>query len=307
MSEDSDRISFSLRAVAVFSLFTALAAVTALVVVVGTDDPDALTVTALALAVLSFLVQLLLHGVQTVSAARQEDRFAKLYSGMESMLGRIVVQSETTGQTITTLNERVIEHVLTRAIEDRSGDTSETLNALSAQRLAHRVTRMLAQAQGDELLMRQLSDSSEARPDWLDPLYKNTFDSRDARLRADLTTFPTVDHLPAMTAVVENLGSDSLRDMARLAHDEEFFRRPGSHLKPGVFLSLPAPLLHLGLVNEMRDAAGWFELTERGRIVARMYTAGGEVPQEWRPTVEAFRTFSRNELGPPIPESTPHV
>lgn len=122
--EDRGKISIGLRGLSVTMAIIAIAALATTVVVASVRNADTLSVVALALAIIAFVVQIILYIVQQAAASSQGDRAADIYAQTARALASIEEKAEGTKQALGQMNDRLLTAALTKATAEAAASTS---------------------------------------------------------------------------------------------------------------------------------------------------------------------------------------
>ncbi len=149
-SSDAQNLRLSWRAVAITSFCTSIALAAVLVLVVRENNVDYLATLALALAVVTFVAQLIVFIAQTGASTQQVARAEELHGQTTQILASIVEKAEGTRQTVNYLNERVIGAAIAKALPSSGAADNEVSRDDVAKRLTNLLTRQVeAQARPD--------------------------------------------------------------------------------------------------------------------------------------------------------------
>ncbi len=300
--------------VAVASIVVALASLAALAVVASVKSADTLATVALGLAVIAFVVQLIVFIVQSQVASQQDLRAQEVYGSMMGVLAELRERTQGTQTAITSINERLLEHVLGKAI----GESGAPLGASSyapevARALSHLLTsnpgtgggpvatvsskprprgkpRKQSDAAGDWPTGRALGDP---RPDVGDLGFgRHTADLEDVAIARSLVTLPDDRaELERALAVAAELSPEQRFGLMRLAEDEVRSRRPSSSFAPGLATVYSEELERRGLIepSPYGTISGFYVLTPAGRAIARVLYADEAGPPELSEEIARLR------------------
>lgn len=272
------------------SVVVAIVAVSALAVVASIENASALATVALALALLSFVLQVLMFIVQSYATSSQMLEAQKIYSQMADALAEIKTRTESTQTTVEKVSDKLLEAILEKAAAE-SGSPVDFSPAT-----ARRVRDSLATES-------QFTGRGAYPPP--EP------DSRIVRL---LLTWPSEDEAAPIAQVLGELGEYEASGLARLASDELRTRAEGVPVGPGLYGAYSG-LKERGLIEFVpgyvdSDGDLLARLTEQGRMVARVFTATPPAPPHladlvreyvdpvWARAPDALRPPSRQEEAP---------
>jgi hypothetical protein len=269
----TDDFRFSSRTVAIVSSAVTVATLTTLVVTTGVRDADGLSTVALSLAIVSFAAQLLVFIVQTHSANEQELRSQRLYANMLGLLAQVGERTKGTHHAITMMQTEMLQHLLGKA---RSEADAAGLRPDEPQYDEH-----LA-----ESLARLWPDAPESAPS-----------REDERVIRDLSTFS--EDPSVVSDAVESLSAlpdEDLALLAELGRDERISRALGT--PPGLpSVGDPKQLFQSGLIRPFAlGKTHLWQLSPRGRELARVLLADGPPPEGLKVPVEAVRGRIVDEL-----------
>jgi hypothetical protein len=255
-----------------------LIALATLAVVAERQGNEALTTVVLALALLSFVLQILFFIVQAASASQQMVQGQELYGRTLAALATLSERADTTQRAV----ERLTQPGLGAAIEKGLGQTvierQPGSSAESTQEFARRVTENVFPYLPTETRGDDLGRSEEV------PVYpRRRYEPQDRDIVRLLETFPeTRDEALPYVAQLENMGSLDLWTLRGFGEDEIRTRRPDSSLAPGFFSDEPE-LTRAGFLVEAsprieHGGRPLLQLTDAGRSAARLLTAKGDIP-----------------------------
>lgn len=236
-----------------------LAALTTTVIVASIRDVDVLSVVALALAVVAFVVQILVYIVQSASTENQTQHWSNLYTQMTSALATIEEKSERTRDAVDRLDPARVRQAVDKAAseavsanEDGEGNRDGESPEQQMRSLSRRVSELLQTQQPS-----QSRQPSQPLQTFLDKPMTETEMRRAARAAAQLKESDIVS-------------------MRRLATDQRRQERDGTNQIGLAVVSRPDSLYEQGLV--VKRVVDWserpvFQLTELGQGVARVLLA----------------------------------
>lgn len=234
----------------------ALAAIATAVVVTSLRDADTLSVVALALAIISFVIQIILFIVQQASSANDARRSADLYAQTIRALASIEEKAEGTKQTVTQMNEQLLRVALTKATaeEAESGQSHPTSSREYVDRVVQRASEIVSSPAPASVAS---VDAGESRP-------RHSF--LDRKIDDSMTE--------AALVVARELKGIELTTIRRLARDQAVAEREGDPDRAGMStINEPKALHAKGLITRKR--VDWsrdpiYRLTPLGRDVARI-------------------------------------
>jgi hypothetical protein len=131
----------SWKAVAIGATTVALAALAGLAIVSTIKNADTLSVVALAVAIVAFVIQILVFIAQAAASSQQELRAQELYGSTMSILSTIEEKAEGTRRDVSTINEKMLGAILGKAIsETRISTSPESMDF--GEVVAEKVARM---------------------------------------------------------------------------------------------------------------------------------------------------------------------
>jgi hypothetical protein len=258
----------------------AVSSVAALIILIAIRQTDILSATALSLAILAFVLQLVVFIAQAWTSSQQSLHSQMLNTETRLLLTEVRASAQGMERMMTSQFERMLDHVLSSipgeldAVAAKSdggrngdGDMEATLRDLRGRlhgrwedemRNAFGTPRAAAESEPPPAA----SAESAAR---LSELQSYPGEG-EGRLALDvLRTLP-----PESVAMLRRYGEDEIRS---LAHGE----RPGLRGSHGVE-AYREPLVDAGLVRRQEGGSDRYQLTEAGRAVARLLVAAGDPP-----------------------------
>jgi hypothetical protein len=225
----------------------ALACLAALAVVASIKRAETLATVALALAVVTFVAQLIVFVVQAGAANQQMLQSRALHAQQLQLLGEMGERARGTEATVTRIDEHLLEAALAKS-PATAGDPRAIAMEVSA------LLNAPLQSTTDE------ASASPPAPEMRDPV-------RNERARARLESLPT-ENLQAALDALENLSPmarDALRDWGR---DEMNYE--GTSYTTGLTMSggPRQDVLDAGLVRASSRNQTLYILTEPGRDAA---------------------------------------
>ena len=235
----------------------ALTSLATLVVVASIKDVEALSTVALSLAVIAFVAQLIVFVVQTGAASQQMLQSRELHAELLRLLGEMGERAKGTEAAVTTINERLLEAALGKALGGREGTGPVDPRAIASQ-----VASMLNERAGESL----------RSPNEIVDLAA----SQAARER--LLSYPT-SASPDTVAVLETLSPQALGSLRAYGQDEVDYagRKIGPGWVPDRFAG-SSELISAGLLEPRASGSPIHVLSEAGREAARLLLAPGDPP-----------------------------
>lgn len=244
------------RSLAIWSVVVALISLTALAVVATVREADTLSVIALALAVLAFVVQINLYIVQNASAAEHAQRSGSIYSQTIASLAKLDAKSEGTRETVGQINDRLLEAILPKAISEATYVSATDPTQDFSQQIVSKTQQMM---EGQ----RQRDAAREVAPQVASPQLSSS--SIDAPI--------SPEQLQAALEVGKKMSTIQLYTIDYLGRDQQKQERRQTPERIGLSsVNSPKELHSLGLIEKV--PSGWrngpvFRLTPTGLNVAR--------------------------------------
>jgi heme/copper-type cytochrome/quinol oxidase subunit 4 len=274
-TQGQGQLTIPYRIVAIASLILTLTCLTTVVVVVSSKDADALSTVALSLAIIAFVVQIIVFIVQMTSASDQMVQAQQLYGSMRGLIGQIEERTAGTQASVQLMSDRMLEHVLGRAMQDTEESGLHVGNPGFTTSVAQRAAEL----------------ASESEPPDFPPRTSSV--EEDMRVLAKLASLPAdPGEVRTSLATLLNLTDLELRDLWRFVRDEVQYRQPNRSTGPG----LPSSYVQMGLVEKgLLEALDWVSngqsflgLSEAGRDAGRLLAAPGPIP-DGLPELEQIR------------------
>lgn len=270
----------SARTVAMGSTIVALTCLTTLAVVTSLEGGKGLETVALALAILAFVVQLIVFIVQGATASQQLLRNEELYGRMQDVLGRIHEKAAGTQAAVSRIEDRIFDSVA-KAVPQATGAGVDPSSPEFVEQVAYYVARTL---ESDAATAGGTDERAETLP--FPPRVPNPDDERVVQM---LRTFPPVDEARTALEIARELDALELLALLLLGRDELLSRSGASSFGPGL-RSASRPGLHdHGLIERVDWPEELYQLTEKGRRVARLLTASGPPPPDLADEVRALQ------------------
>jgi hypothetical protein len=284
-TEDNPGVaSISWRTIAFGAGIVAVASLIALSVISTQKNVEALTAVALALAILSFLMQIVFYIVQTQNAASQLRASEQTNIRTQGVLTEIGQRTESVETALGGQMEKMLDWFLSRVPDAareagaKSGGDPETLERLFDSRV-----RALREEWGRSQAQ-DAADATESTPRRRFRSAERTAEQMSTALRELGAPVSKKDQDKA-EATVNQLTEKSREGLVRLLADE------ASSLQSNQFLGLPegvvedaTTLARLGLIDAISDPMDppdptlrWVGLTPQGRLAARLLRDRGAV------------------------------
>lgn len=261
-------ISLSWSGIAFGAGALALASTSSLAIVTTLSHVNALATIALALAILSFIIQIGLFVAQSWTSGQQVLHSEELNSDTRAILAEVRENARGTNRLISDQFERVLTHLL----ETTKRTVNESIKGPEAERLNARLDRELRNT-----LRKQIS---------ADPFpFSRELSARERdRLRLLQTVPVDSAERAASDAVLGSLSPAATVDLGALAKDEISNLEGGFPSNRGLFRSLIPQvdeLLAAGLVEQVdrprifegaHPGQDYFVLTDKGRETGRLIT-----------------------------------
>lgn len=278
---DAGDLTLPYRAVALAAGLLAASCLTALVIVAAVKGSDALATTALALAVITFVVQLIVYVAQAEQTRRENELAQRLHAELRAGLADIRARAEGTESTMATINDKLLD----RALQQTGSSKLDFPPGFTRD-----VARNLA-----ELMERENDAPTETDAKSEFPA-KTWGPEEDERVVKMLTEWPETDEeFAELRESLGDLSPVSLAVLARVADDELKYRDPDLDLAPSVAapeFEGARPLYDRGLIeNYPQEAYGTklAHLTEKGRRIARVFLAKRDPPDEIADLINSIR------------------
>jgi hypothetical protein len=261
-------VSLSWSGIAFAAGAVALASTSSLAVVATLSHVDALSTIALALAILSFILQIGLFAAQSWTSGQQVLHSEELNSDTRAILAEVRENARGTNQLISDQFEKVLAHLL----ETTKRTVNESIKGPEAQRLNEKLDRELRSA-----LLEQNRTSRRRR---------SVLNDQEKGQLVTLQSYPSdPGELKASTSALGDLAPGATADLAALARDEIESLKDADPKRRGLFKSLipfADDLLTVGLVEKSNPPEGftelptyegedYFVLTDKGRQAARVF------------------------------------
>jgi hypothetical protein len=291
-------LSISYRIVALGSGLLAAGCLTTLIVVSALNDADALASTAMALAIITFIVQLIVYVAQAEQARRDNVLAQQLHKELSASLADLTARAHGTESLVESMNEKLLDKAL------RIAET-EGRDAVPAE-----FTRGLAQnfSGGRSPQSGAFDDTADESPF---PI-KTWGPDEDERILARLLRWPSdQEEEETFRGHIEGLTDEAAFMLRQFATDEAANRNPNSELAPSWFASpdgYAEELFDRGLIENFRGgvfANTLAHLTDAGRDAARAFTASGLPPEGLRDLVDEVREAANRWGNQTTPDGTP--
>lgn len=273
MNARDGTLRIPLVGLATASVVLALACLAVLAVVASVKNVDTLSTIALALAVVAFVAQLIVFVVQTGAANQQMLQSQHLHAELLSLLGEMRERARGTDETVSTINERLLEAALGKALGTGSGAGS------NARAIATEVAAIL-NASGEPIV------SQSSAP------FGNTIDQSAHEAAARLfQSFPDPSASERAVETLEDLSIPARLALTEFAKDERNYA--GTDLGPGIGADMPGgrELSDRRLVVPRTPQSSLYVLTEPARDAARILTADDEPPGHLADRIRELRSI----------------
>ena len=267
-------------------------------------DVDSLSVIALALATLAFVVQIILYVVQSNEITKSAIRSEEIYGATIKALASIEEKTEGAREAVTGSNARMLEALIGKSIPEAESagvalDSAEFSNALAARIDSYLTTNFRSEelAENAHRLMSRSSKSTTGS----NSTGERAIDKHRREHRELLEQFPkSASNFDAAVSVMSELDDESLEDLWRLWADERRYGLPAAdHVSGGLsFLSMATSMTLSGVGLVRRVAVEWdssssvIVLTDLGRTAARIL-ASDSVPDSQSEEVIGLRARLR--------------
>jgi hypothetical protein len=264
-------LKLPLGGIAIGAAALALTCLAALVVVASLKHAETLSTVALALAVVTFVAQLIVFVVQAGAASQQMLQSRALHAEQLQLLGEMGERARGTDATVTRIDERLLEVALGKTLGERDKTGAD------ARSIAMEVTALLnteADLPGQESIrnMVEILDSDASQ-----------------RARDRFEKFPA-ENAESLIPLLEVLSSAARIELVQWAEDE--IKYTGTNYPTGLGVS-DGPreeILRAGLVRLRRPGAQLYVLTDTGRAAAAVLMARDDpLPPEVAEAVHRLR------------------
>ncbi len=272
-------LKLPLGGVAIAAGALALTCLAALVVVASLKHAETLSTVALALAVVTFVAQLIVFVVQAGAANQQMLQSRALHADQLQLLGEMGERARGTDATVTRIDERLLEVALGKTLGERDKTGAD------ARSIAMEVTALL-NAEEDAPSLRRARMPRETRA-------PRALEMQDAdanrRARERLEAFPD-ENVEAAIATLEALSPDALAALTRWGRDEIQYAGTNYLTGLGVSDGPRREVLDAGLVCPRGPSSGLYVLTDRGRDAASVLIAPGDPPPDLAEAIYRLRS-----------------
>lgn len=276
-------LSISWKSVAISAIIAALAALILTAIVATIEKADTLSVVALGVATIAFVIQIIVFIVQAAAASEQSLRAQELYGSTLKVLAAIEEKTEGTSRTVSTINDRMLSALIEKAIPEAVASKGSINSPNFSAEVAERVVGLIAEAPDLRMQLFRESDSRSSE----EPLLRGS---------PKEITFPNGDDVRRILPKIADLApSDGLFDLRMLGRD---WTRYGTDSDlAGIPTVANAKRLHdRGLVRRVRrpwfSASPVFVVSQDGQLAARMLLSKdipSNVPTELVALREALR------------------
>jgi hypothetical protein len=271
-------ISVSWSSMAFSAGAIAIASTSSLAIIATLNRADALSTIALALAILSFIIQIGLFIAQSWTTGQQVLHSEEVNSDTRSVLAELRENARGTNQLISEQFEQVLGHLL----DTTKRTVNESIKGQEAQVLNERLDRELRRTLQNEAAshIKSTVRTRERRP----------LTEEENNVLSILTTpISDPETLERANSAVYSLTPAAIADLNNFANDHVSTLKTSG--VPGLFLSIVPHVYELvsaGLVQRSEPPEAWketypnqayFTLTPKGLEVARVFTAGNSSSQ----------------------------
>lgn len=253
------------RTLGLASFVVAVVAMITATVVVGLKGADALASIALALSILSFVVQIILFVLQANTSNQQLFQSQALNSETQKLLEEVRVRATSTQDLLSGQFNTLLEHALGIAADKaqaKTGINSDDLQSILRESL---VTTAVTQRQS----------AGASRTVLPSPPARRGPSETDRLVLAELEKPPTEKERADGLRAIRNLSLGALREFAKYVQDEYVSRRKGTAVGfVGEMNDGEAELVKAGILERTaHETGGQIVLTAKGRQLARVYAA----------------------------------
>jgi hypothetical protein len=289
---DSGTFSIPYRTVALAATLVSAASLTALVLVASLHGAEPLATTAIALAIITFVVQLIVYVAQSNQAQRDNDRSQDLHAQLQAALGHLTARAEGTQATVTTMSDKLLD----RALQQTGLSKLEDLPTGFTRDVARNLAELLnADPETD-------AAGGEVQPVHSEFLSKTWGPEEDARVMELMTHWPSnPDEIAEIKRDLEGLSDFAIYVLKKATEDEVKYRDPSALLRPSIpsaHIDSSEALYERGLLEELGMEAYGNEisaLTEKGRRVARVFATADPPPAELQDLVAHVKAQATRE------------
>lgn len=246
---------------------------------------SALSTTAIALAIITFIVQLIVYVAQAEQSRRENELNLKLHSEVASNLNELMTHAQGTQSIVETMNEKVLD----KALQMSGSEKLENVPPEFSRDLAQNISSLMQTNQSEG------AASVAAAPVETQFPVKTWGRDEDERVARELSTWPEGERAAKLRSLVEDLSDEAAFMLRQFAFDELENRDPDSPLAPSWRAQrggLSDQLFERGIIESFPGAAygeRLAHLTEAGRQAARVFTAEGDPPGELSDAVQQVR------------------
>lgn len=251
------RIKF--KTIASISTTLAIGVLLTLVSVLYVRQSDALSTLALALAILSFSVQISLYLAQARDGQVQREQGLALHGQLVALVSNVDERTAGTQRRVEMMDERWIAEYL--------GKIAPGMPQALLEEQAEGIARMAGASAAPAPLDVTVGVGAPAP---LDP-------STAAAIQAELEQPVTAADFAQLKSMIEGLGDESFEILLRMTRDLRSSTRPESAFGPGLWIPPDSELVRRGIVEQV-PGKSYHMLGSQGRKVARLLTAGQTPP-----------------------------
>jgi hypothetical protein len=255
----------------------ALACLAALVVVASLQHADTLSTVALALAVITFVAQLIVFVVQAGASNEQIRQSRELHAEQLELLTELRERARGTDATVARIDERLLEAALNKTLPDPGhARTSQS----DVREIASGVADILNTSafEREAVQAGTTAESTSPRP-----------------TRERFERIPPVPTINKAVATLETLSPEALRELVKWRDDEIEYADgpvpPGLTMWPGG----RQELYSAGLVKP-DDVGRLYLLTDDGRDAASVLTSEDDLPSQFTDAVHQLREAAKTDV-----------
>lgn len=263
------------KTVAVGSIIFALVSLTALAIVATINKADSLSVVALGLAVMAFVVQIIVFIVQNNAATKQAADTAALNAETLKALATIEAKSEGTQRTVGVMNERLLDFALNKATSELSTVNGTAESPDLSKKIIMRANEIINSSVSSDVAGSSVREFNYPPR----PSIKN-INSANNNNYFDTPLNPA--EIKEVEEVLRAFPKDrdlALTDLYKLGLDKKKAEQAGHPKAAGMStLHKPVFLYDLGLIKRVKisNSSTAFALSPKGELIARALIADTE-------------------------------
>jgi hypothetical protein len=272
MASNNANLSVSWKSVAIAATVVAITSLIICGIIATINKADTLSVVALGLAIIAFVIQILIFIVQAAAAAQQDLHAQEIYGSTLRALATIEEKSEGTQRAVSTINDRMLVALLGKAIPEAASMGLPISSPEFSDAVAERVGELANQARKSSSSASQTPDKQQDEPQQDDDF---------------IYTFPSNKEVQEALPALLELDMEAVSGLRYLGQDYSH-----SSINRGLRAIPGAAQLHeKGLVRRVRKA--WsrdpiYILTPRGQTAARILLAR-DTPSDAPVEIQAIR------------------